>query len=210
MLSTGKYIGEGFDLPQLDTLILAAPFSWKNNLIQYSGRIHRNYKDKSLVRIFDYVDIHVPYLEKMFQKRQVAYRKMDYRAIEGEEKQFVYVDSRYENVLREDLAGERQECMLILPYVHQTKLMNFLKEFRISQIEICIPETVANKAWLDQLKSQKIKVSFTQSKIVTPILLVNKTIVWYGAMPLLGKVDEMTILRLESASIVSELVAGLR
>ncbi|WP_239829929.1 hypothetical protein [Streptococcus pneumoniae] len=91
-MSTGKYIGEGFDLPQLDTLILAAPFSWKNNLIQYAGRIHRNYKDKSLVRIFDYVDIHVPYLEKMFQKRQVAYRKMDYRVIEGEEKQFVYVD----------------------------------------------------------------------------------------------------------------------
>ena len=210
LLSTGKYIGEGFDLPQLDTLILAAPFSWKNNLIQYAGRIHRNYKDKSLVRIFDYVDIHVPYLEKMFQKRQVAYRKMDYRVIEGEEKQFVYVDSRYENVLREDLAGERQECLLILPYVHQTKLMKFLKEFRISQIEICIPETVANKAWLDQMKSKKIKVSFTQSKIVTPILLVNKTIVWYGAMPLLGKVDEMTILRLESASIVSELVAGLR
>ena len=83
LLSTGKYIGEGFDLPQLDTLILAAPFSWKNNLIQYAGRIHRNYKDKSLVRIFDYVDIHVPYLEKMFQKRQVAYRKMDYRVIEG-------------------------------------------------------------------------------------------------------------------------------
>ena len=210
LLSTGKYIGEGFDLPQLDTLILAAPFSWKNNLIQYAGRIHRNYKDKSLVRIFDYVDIHVPYLEKMFQKRQVAYRKMDYSVIEDEEKQFVYVDSRYENVLREDLAGERQECMLVLPYVHQTKLMNFLKEFRISQIEICIPETVANKTWLDQLKSKKIKVPFTQSKIVTPILLVNKTIVWYGAMPLLGKVDEMTILRLESASIVSEIVAGLR
>ncbi|MFS8971938.1 hypothetical protein QM959_04355 [Streptococcus mitis] len=60
-----------------------------------------------MVRIFDYVDIHVPYLEKMFQKRQVAYRKMDYRAIEDEEKQFVYVDSRYENVLREDLYSSK-------------------------------------------------------------------------------------------------------
>ncbi|CIY32085.1 DNA or RNA helicases of superfamily II [Streptococcus pneumoniae] len=122
LLSTGKYIGEGFDLPQLDTLILAAPFSWKNNLIQYAGRIHRNYKDKSLVRIFDYVDIHVPYLEKMFQKRQVAYRKMDYRVIEGEEKQFVYVDSRYENVLREDLYSSkikfkpRQRRLAVLKY----------------------------------------------------------------------------------------------
>ena len=134
---------------------------------------------------------------------------MDYRAIEGEEKQFVYVDSRYENVLREDLAGERQECMLILPYVHQTKLMNFLKEFRISQIEICIPEDGCKQILARQLKSKKIKVSFTQSKIVTPILLVNKTIVWYGAMPLLGKVYEMTILCLESANIASEIIAGL-
>ena len=122
LLSTGKYIGEGFDLPQLDTLILAAPFSWKNNLIQYAGRIHRNYKNKSLVRIFDYVDIHVPYLEKMFQKRQVAYRKMDYRVIEGEEKQFVYVDSRYEKVLREDLYSSkikfkpRQRRLTVLKY----------------------------------------------------------------------------------------------
>ncbi|CVO33931.1 helicase [Streptococcus pneumoniae] len=122
LLSTGKYIGEGFDLPQLDTLILAAPFSWKNNLIQYAGRIHRNYKGKSLVRIFDYVDIHVPYLEKMFQKRQVAYRKMDYRVIDGEEKQFVYVDSRYENVLREDLYSSkikfkpRQRRLTVLKY----------------------------------------------------------------------------------------------
>ncbi len=82
-------------------------------MIQYTGRIHRNYKDKSLVRIFDYVDIHVPYLEKMFQKRQLADRKMDYCVIEGEEKQFVYVDSRYENVLREDLAGERQSVFIL-------------------------------------------------------------------------------------------------
>ncbi len=90
------------------------------------------------------------------------------------------------------------------------KTDEFSKRIRISQIEICIPETVVNKAWLDQLKSKKIKVSFTQSKIVTSILLVNKTVVWYGAMSLLGKVDEMTILRLKSASIVSEIVTGLR
>ncbi len=61
------------------------------------------------MRIFDYVDIHVPYLEGMFQKRQLADRKMDYCVIEGEEKQFVYVDSRYENVLREDLAGGKEQ-----------------------------------------------------------------------------------------------------
>ena len=37
---------------------------------------------------------------------KVAYRKMDYRVIEGEEKQFVYVDSRYENVLERTWQGK--------------------------------------------------------------------------------------------------------
>ncbi len=66
LLSTGKYIVEDFNLPHLDSLILAAPFSWKNNLIQYAFRIETNYKDKSLVLIFDYVHIHVPYFENIF------------------------------------------------------------------------------------------------------------------------------------------------
>lgn len=78
LLSIGKYVGEGFDLPKLDTLVLASPLSWKNNLIQYAGRIHRPYQKKERVTIYDYVDIHVPYLERMFHRRQAAYRKMSY------------------------------------------------------------------------------------------------------------------------------------
>lgn len=75
LFSTSKYIGEGFDLPKLDTLFLAAPLSWKNNLIQYAGRLHRPYEGKSQVKIFDYLDIHVPYLERMFQKKKACLSK---------------------------------------------------------------------------------------------------------------------------------------
>lgn len=64
VVATGKYIGEGFDEPRLDTMLLVMPVSWKGTLAQYAGRLHRNYVGKQEVRIYDYVDIHVPMLEK--------------------------------------------------------------------------------------------------------------------------------------------------
>lgn len=43
MVATGRYIGEGFDEPRLDTLFLAMPISWRGTLQQYAGRLHRLY-----------------------------------------------------------------------------------------------------------------------------------------------------------------------
>ena len=76
VVATGKYIGEGFDSPRLDTLLLAMPISWKGTLAQYAGRLHRNYKGKQEVRIYDYVDIHVPTLERMYHKRLKGYAEL--------------------------------------------------------------------------------------------------------------------------------------
>jgi len=78
VVATGKYIGEGFDLPRLDTLFLAMPISWKGSLAQYAGRIQRESKGKDKVVIFDYVDISLPMLERMFRKREKSYRVMGY------------------------------------------------------------------------------------------------------------------------------------
>ena len=79
LLSTGKLVGEGFDHPPLDTLILAMPVSWKGTLQQYAGRLHREYASKSDVRIIDFVDTGHPALLRMWEKRQRGYRTMGYR-----------------------------------------------------------------------------------------------------------------------------------
>jgi len=79
LLSTGKLVGEGFDHPPLDTLVLAMPVSWKGTLQQYAGRLHREHATKTDVRIIDFVDTGHPALLRMWDKRQRGYRAMGYR-----------------------------------------------------------------------------------------------------------------------------------
>jgi superfamily II DNA or RNA helicase len=78
LLATGRYIGEGFDDPRLDTLMLAMPIAWKGTMTQYAGRLHRHHDAKHEVRIIDYVDHAVPVLRRMFAKRQKAYAALGY------------------------------------------------------------------------------------------------------------------------------------
>ena len=79
LLATGKLVGEGFDHPPLDTLVLAMPVSWKGTLQQYAGRLHREHASKTDVRIIDFVDTGHPALVRMWDKRQRGYRAMGYR-----------------------------------------------------------------------------------------------------------------------------------
>ena len=78
LLSTGRYIGEGFDDARLDTLFLAMPISWRGTLQQYAGRLHRHHDSKREVQIYDYVDIHVPVLVRMYEKRVKGYQAIGY------------------------------------------------------------------------------------------------------------------------------------
>ena len=93
ILSTGSFIGEGFDLPVLDTLFITMPVSFKGRMIQYAGRIHRPYEGKKEVQIFDYFDSNNGLTINMFKKRVTVYKKMGYEIIsEGASKanRFLY------------------------------------------------------------------------------------------------------------------------
>lgn len=78
VIATGRYIGEGFDDPRLDTLLLALPVAWRGTVAQYAGRLHRKHAGKSEVRIHDYRDGNVAVLDRMLEKRIRAYRAAGY------------------------------------------------------------------------------------------------------------------------------------
>jgi superfamily II DNA or RNA helicase len=97
VIATGQYLGEGFDCPQVDTLFLAFPLSFKGKLIQYVGRALRSHEDKISVRVYDYVDTQVPILRKMYAKREKTYRLLRFapentRARESSKKAFDTVE----------------------------------------------------------------------------------------------------------------------
>jgi superfamily II DNA or RNA helicase len=79
ILATGNYIGEGFDDARLDTLFLALPISWKGTLQQYVGRLHRLHDRKQFVQVYDYVDVCVPKLARMYERRLKGYSAIGYQ-----------------------------------------------------------------------------------------------------------------------------------
>jgi very-short-patch-repair endonuclease len=81
ILATGKYIGEGFDDPRLDTLFLTLPVSWRGTIAQYVGRLHRLYDGKREVRVYDYADLNVPMLARMFDRRCRGYEAVGYTIV---------------------------------------------------------------------------------------------------------------------------------
>jgi superfamily II DNA or RNA helicase/very-short-patch-repair endonuclease len=78
LLATGRYIGEGFDEPRLDTLFITLPVSWRGTIAQYVGRLHRLHADKHEVQVYDYADLDVPMLARMFDRRCAGYEAVGY------------------------------------------------------------------------------------------------------------------------------------
>ncbi|WP_232323211.1 DEAD/DEAH box helicase [Streptococcus sp. S784/96/1] len=205
LISIGKYVGEGFDLPKLDTLVLASPLSWKNNLIQYAGRIHRPYLGKNLVTIYDYVDIHVPYLEKMFHKRQVAYRKMRYVTSSKQENQSIFDRVSYETAFVKDLRQVKKVTIAIAKG-HQLKLQQLLGLIKGASLDIYVTRDKKNQPLIQQLAGTGISVYERDSPLPT-FTILDEDIVWFGQLPMFtqqyGKEAPM-FLRIESEKLVQE------
>jgi superfamily II DNA or RNA helicase len=62
-------------------LFLTLPVSWRGTIAQYAGRLHRLHDSKREVRVYDYADLNVPMLSRMFERRCHGYEAFFYRRL---------------------------------------------------------------------------------------------------------------------------------
>ena len=225
LAATGSFIGEGFDEPRLDTLFLAMPISWKGTLQQYAGRLHRLFMDKKEVQIYDYVDIHVRMLERMYQKRLTGYASMGYK-VRGEDisasLDVIFDKDSFLPVFSNDITGAHKEILIVSPYVRRRRSTQMIRYLRIALdkgIRVIVvtrpPEAfktkdqVALQRVLQVLRDNHISVVL-KSNIHQKFAIVDQKTVWYGSINLLsyGNAQE-SIMRIESSNIANELIKSL-
>ena len=202
IVATGKYIGEGFDYPRLDTLFLALPISWKGLLTQYAGRLHREYEGKKDVRIYDYIDIHEPICDSMYRKRLKGYAAIGYKTINTAQPTLfdhindmsssiaenqIFNGSTFYRPYTSDLTKAKRSIVISSPKLYRTEqnpLVTLLKELTQQGIEILITTAVENEqtAFI-QSKGLSVKVKPKLSLYTT---IIDKEVVWYGSINTLG------------------------
>jgi superfamily II DNA or RNA helicase len=220
IIATGKYVGEGFDYPRLDTLFLASPIAWKGTLAQYAGRLHREYPNKKDVMIYDYVDIHIPVLERMYHKRLTGYAQIGYKALAANQPDkinLIYDADSFVPVIKNDFAEAKKEILIVSPFLRRKRLdtiLEWLKEPLQKDISITIitrpPESYKEperiKECIEYL--QPVVTVVQKPNIHQKYIIIDNRLVWYGSVNLLSfGSSEESIMRLESRELAAELEA---
>ena len=116
LLATSKSVGEGFDLPSLNTLFQVLPISADTRVNQHSGRIERAYENKDLIKVYDYVDEAIPMAKSMYYKRLKEYQKKGYyiEEMNVEEKldHVLFDDKTYNEKLLNDFLSAKNEIVI--------------------------------------------------------------------------------------------------
>ena len=226
IVATGKYVGEGFDYPRLDTLFLALPISWKGLVAQYAGRLHRENEGKKDVRIYDYIDIHEPVCDSMYRKRLKGYASIGYKTIiKGQPTLFdnvndiefsinegqIFNGKTFFRPYKTDLGTAKHSIVLSSPKLYNAErnsLTDYLMNLSSQGIEVLVLTHTANEQteYL-QRKGLSVKIIPTLSLCTT---IIDKTIVWYGAINALGYTsEEDNVIKVTDNNLADELTNAL-
>ena len=224
LVATGQKIGEGFNFPRLDTLMLAAPIKFEGRLTQYVGRLNRIYDGKTSVIVYDYVDSHISFFDRQYKNRLATYRKLGYKVLSqatGQKQQVnaIYDRRDYAEVFERDLIEANTEIVIASPGLRRKKVERFIELVRPRQ-EAGVAITVITRnpesegyddiielhILIEEMKKNGVCVRLTDENSEHYAVIDHK-LVWHGGMNLLGRADAWdNLIRVENHQAAAELM----
>ena len=218
VVATGKYVGEGYDLPRLDTLMLAMPVSWKGLIAQYTGRLHRNYPGKTETRIYDYIDLRVPICDSMYRKRLHGYKAVGYSIAVANEGLFaepttetIFDTTTFEQPFHEDLSNARHSIVIStirLRWDRTPQIIELLATvlLRGVSITILISETGNREQEIQAMGFNILHRPTCKMQCA----IIDQCIGWYGSVNLVGhSLADANVIRMTTSEFATTLLDAL-
>lgn len=229
IIATGKYIGEGFDFPRLDTLFLTLPIAWKGLVAQYTGRLHREYDGKDDVIVYDYIDIHVPLCEKMYRRRLKGYAGNGYQlqsSISSDQHDTtslhhntIFSGIDFASLFLRDLRNAKQSILIYTPSIQSAAALDCLYALQDQQRNGCSIQLFTQDIITAETENQldlfavspldELPVTKRES-IYLQCAIIDRHILWYGDINYLGANTKHDFsMRLTDASIAEQVISLL-
>lgn len=224
LIATGQKIGEGFDFPRLDVLMLAAPISFGGRLEQYIGRLNRDYEGKEAVYVYDYIDAHMRKFNKMYGKRLRTYKKTGFSVWIGEQQdkqgvQAIFDSGNYTEKFEQDLVEAEKTIVISSPNIQQKKierLISLVKERQEHGVSVTVITTEPEKVLYSNVdmcyelirEMQQVAINVVaQEEVEERFAVIDDELVWHGGMNLLGKEDVWdNLMRIKDHQVAAELL----
>ncbi|MEG2332550.1 MAG: DEAD/DEAH box helicase family protein [Bacteroides sp.] len=213
IIATGKYVGEGFDCPRLDTLFLALPISWKGIVAQYAGRLHRDYPGKKVVQVYDYIDIHIAMCDVMYKRRLKGYASVGYKIQQSDSKDIfgvgrgaIFTGKNYQDSFFADLLNASKSVIISatkLWFAKRAPIIEMLASLSARGVEVIV--------FVRQLPDKDKVLSGVQVNVKEKLSLhasiIDKSVVWYGSVNYLGyNAEDDHAMRIMESSIAEEVI----
>lgn len=224
LVATGQKIGEGFDYPRLDTLMLAAPVSFSSRLEQYIGRLNRDYDGKTEVIVYDYVDSHIRDFDNMYAKRLRTYKRTGFQLITNsvlskQTANAIYDSGNYMDIFERDIVEAQKRILVSSPELTQDKVERFIYLVKLRQeygVDVTVittePQNLSYgspefcQRLIKEMQENGIRV-IAKDEVIEHFAIIDDDLVWHGGMNLLGKEDAWdNLMRIKSVSVAAELM----
>lgn len=224
LVATGQKIGEGFDYPRLDTLMLAAPVSFSGRLEQYIGRLNRDYTGKEEVIVYDYIDSHIRILDNMYAKRLRTYKRTGFQVITNniltkQSVNSIYDSGNYMDIFERDIVEAGKKIIVSSPELTQDKVARFIylvkprQEAGVSVTVITTePQNISYgspefyQGLMKEMRENGIYV-IVRDEVAEHFAVIDDELVWHGGMNLLGREDAWdNLMRIRSFQVAEELL----